>query len=382
MAGKALALWWDRGMKSVDSLLEAQAKRAAEDAIRNAPRPDSAYVAYSFWEEKGIDLASMAARNIREDEDGNPAVILHGWMSKRNKSGLRGGALGFQSSLEKDRYFVLTVNSLCFFLDETSAAVEGGYVKGKCSGKSIGGFIKKTGASLPLESVCDIKLLSTDEELRSGGSQNGQLVPSPPSGIILSKETVQSLSEALVTARAGKPASLIVLVEELVGEGGFKRWEKNNASKLSKAQEDIDSEEDTAETAPLVAQNNDLNESLGEDEGSSSAVPSPREGFPVRSAKSSSKLPPAAPPKPTPAKAAEAAPNKNSGENNNSDATDKGPLFIIDIDFGEFSLLVNAHNGPNRQAWVSCIKKWSSWKKKIVDQEIFNSMGGAKEDIF
>lgn len=79
-------------------------------------RMDDEYVTYAPWEDRGIDLQSPEGKSCLSDEMDHPAAILHGWLTKKNKSGLRAG------SVEKDRYFVLTPVGLSFFPDEKTAA--------------------------------------------------------------------------------------------------------------------------------------------------------------------------------------------------------------------------------------------------------------------
>jgi len=49
---------------------------------------------------------------------------------------------------------------------------------------------------------------------------------------------------------------------------------------------------------------------------------------------------------------------------------------LIEVDFGEFSLVVNAHNQACRTSWVQALRKWSSWRKRCVDENMFASFSG------
>ena len=52
------------------------------------------------------------------------------------------------------------------------------------------------------------------------------------------------------------------------------------------------------------------------------------------------------------------------------------PSNLIEVDFGEFSLIFNAHNAKCRTAWVDSLRKWSGWRKRRVDDELFAGSGG------
>jgi hypothetical protein len=126
----------------------------AAAGVNEGDKADADYYAFSTWEEKGINLREAQYKSCHEDEYGHPAAILHGWVTKRNKTGV------FAGNAMKDRYFVLTPAALCFFPDELSANVREGYMRGKAQGLKISGVFETIGGRLPLESICEIKLLS------------------------------------------------------------------------------------------------------------------------------------------------------------------------------------------------------------------------------
>lgn len=223
-------------------------------------RADDEYVAYDVWGARGIDLAAPAtARNGGggkkhwEDGEGRPAAILHGWLTKRNKSGLA------QGRAQKERYFVLTPQALCFFPDDRVAAVSAdGYMGGRAEGSRTGLF-GKTGGRLPLESVCEVRLLGPD-------------------------------GKPLRTAAAA-PVS------------------KRRAAR------DVDSDD--------------------EDEGGGSRGGS----------------------------GAGAAPSAVG-------------TVLFEVDFGDTTLVCNAHNDRARATWTGALKKWAGIRKKAVDEEMFYDVGG------
>ena len=432
-AGRALALWWDRSVKSVDAMLEAQAKAAAEAALKNAPRAPEAYLMVNYWEDKGIDLASAQARNVREDEEGHPAAVVHGWLSKRNKSGLK-AQIGLGAQAEKDRYFVLTPVSLCYFEDEAQADVRGGYMWGVTSGTSIGGglLFKKTGACILLESVCEVRCVSTEaEESRNGGSSavSAAVAAAAAAGpsLTISGEAVKQLCAALDKAQAGSAARLISVVEDILSEGGVKRpppmgdSRRGGGAPAAAALKSI-------RTPPAKGRGGGgggggAGGSEGEEEGEEDggpgaapvsrgdATPSPREGKPLRAAKdkvgTGSKPPGPRPqrpdgssltdkpagPKPAQggaggARGGGSSASISSGSGGAEEAAAAGaeaeggaagPLCLVEVDCGESILVMNAHTAQNRGAWVKMLKRWSAWRKKIVDEEIFHQMGGEKD---
>ena len=126
----------------------------AAAGVNEGDKADGDYYAFSTWEEKGINLRDPQYKSCHEDEFGHPAAVLHGWVTKRNKTGV------FAGNAMKDRYFVLTPSALCFFPDELSANVREGYMRGKAQGLKISGVFETIGGKLPLESICEIKLLS------------------------------------------------------------------------------------------------------------------------------------------------------------------------------------------------------------------------------
>jgi hypothetical protein len=224
-------------------------------------RADDEYVAYDVWGARGLDLAAPAtARNGGggkkhwEDGEGRPAAILHGWLTKRNKSGLA------QGRAQKERYFVLTPQALCFFPDDRVAAVTpDGYMGGRAEGSRTGLF-GKTGGRLPLEAVCEVRLLGPD-------------------------------GKPLRTAAAA-PVS------------------KRRAAR------DVDSDD--------------------EDEGGGGG-----------------------------GRGGAAAP-----------AGAAAGTVLFEVDFGDTTLVCNAHNDRARATWAGALKKWAGIRKKAVDEEMFYDVGG------
>lgn len=51
------------------------------------------------------------------------------------------------------------------------------------------------------------------------------------------------------------------------------------------------------------------------------------------------------------------------------------PSTLIELDFGDFSLIVNAHNAKNRNTWVHGMRKWAGWRKRQVDELMFANLG-------
>lgn len=238
-------------------------------------KDDSEYDAKAPWAARGVDLTSKEARSCLSDEHGHPAAVLHGWLTKKNKSGVYAG------SVEKERYFVLTPVSLCFFPDARSADVRNGYLWGQAEGSKIGaGFLKAVGASLPLEAVCEVRLMSRD-----------------------GKKVASTFSASPKGRRAG---------------GGG----------------DGDEDEDD-ETAAARAEE--------EEAGGGGKKKKKGKGAPAAA-------PPRAPP--------------------------GGASNLIEVDFGDFNLAVNAHNAECRGAWVKALRVWSGIRKRQRDEELFGGGGG------
>jgi hypothetical protein len=115
------------------------------------PLIDDDYVVYEPWVARGIDLLSKSGRKYLVDASGHPAAVMHGWLTKRNKSGIASG------KVDKDRYFVLTPQTLAFFTDDRVANVSPeGYMLGSAEGERTG-FLGRTGGALSLESVCEVR---------------------------------------------------------------------------------------------------------------------------------------------------------------------------------------------------------------------------------
>lgn len=128
----------------------------------------ASYVMRNPWSDRGIDLT--ARRNERLWQCGGaPAAVCCGLLTKRNKSGLRAGSAG----VEKERFFVLTPETLAYFPDEVAARVDEGYMHGEARGERISGLWTKTGASLPLEAVCSVSYGLADGSDGSGGGASG-----------------------------------------------------------------------------------------------------------------------------------------------------------------------------------------------------------------
>ena len=143
---------------SVGGLMGSMRSLLGKPGPEEPVRQDSEYVAYEPWAGKGVDMTAKASKKHWKDKAGNDAVLLHGWLTKRNKSGLTAG----MKSGEKERYFVLTPTSLAFFADDKIAALSpdgGTYMHGKAEGSRTGSLFGKTGARLPLESVMEVRLL-------------------------------------------------------------------------------------------------------------------------------------------------------------------------------------------------------------------------------
>lgn len=236
-----------------------------------APLFDDDYITYDPWTPRGIDLSAKASRKFLEDAEGHAAAILHGWLTKRNKSGLTSG------KVDKDRYFVLTPYCLAFFTDDRTADVRDGYMFGRAEGERTG-FLGRTGAALSLEAVCEVRLMSQG----GGGGVFG---------------------DGRGTA-AGDDA------DGDAGEEGRRRAAKKDDGRK---RGDRGGREDAAADA-----------------GDDDRVPAPS-------------------------------------------AATRSTMFSVD--FGDFSLMCNAHNQPCRVAWVSALRKWSAWRKRALDAEMLAHFG-------
>lgn len=134
-------------------------------------RLDSEYTATDAWVGRA-DLAhpKTGKKHWRDATGKHEAVVLHGWLTKRNKSGLAkaGGLVA-----EKERYFVLTPTALCYFPSAETAGVGlEGYMTGRAEGTTTG-LLGKTGARLPLESVCEVRVLGPNGKPVGRGSAAG-----------------------------------------------------------------------------------------------------------------------------------------------------------------------------------------------------------------
>lgn len=320
-------------------------------------RYESDYSCHSYWEGKGIDLASDIARNVREDEHGHPAAVLHGWLTKRNKTGLRVG------QVEKERYFVLTPFALNFFPDDSSADVKGGYMWGETGGKSISGVFRKTGARLPLEAVCEVRLLAKEEYSRQVAVAAQAVGDAAP---LHSKEVVNALTPVAV----GSSAAAVAQAAEEV-EGGEQRRSGRRA--VAREEEEGvggggDGEEQEGGGKARRAKEKERRKAAArEDSGDSGAAdgggvllpppaPPPKPTTPRPKPTEPKPATPAAAPPPPPA----LAPAQMSAVASNG---------LIELDFGDFSLVVNAHSQRTRATWVSALRKWSAFRKRVLDED-------------
>ena len=244
-----------------------------------APIVDDDYVTHDPWSARGIDLSAKGSRKYLEDPSGHHAVILHGWLTKRNKSGLTSG------KVDKDRYFVLTPHELAFFTDDHVADVRSGYMFGRAEGERTG-FMGRTGASLSLEAICEVRLMS-----RSGGDVYGEGRGSAAG---------DAADFGGDREAGGRGSSSSAGVASGGRKGGSRR---------------ADDEEEG-----------------GDDDGSAGVIPMSGPGT-------------------------------------------AAPSTLFSVDFGDFSLVCNAHNQPCRVAWVAALRKWSAWRKRALDQAILASFG-------
>jgi len=251
-------------------------------------KDDSEYDAKAPWAAKGVDLTAKEARSCLSDEHGHPATVLHGWLTKKNKSGVYAG------SVEKERYFVLTPEALCFFPDARAADVRNGYMWGKAEGSKIGsGFLKAVGAALPLEAVCEVRLMSKD-----GKAATSTFTASP---------------------------------KALRGGGGG----------------DDEDEDDEAAAARAAEEEDEDDEGGGGGGGKKKKAAAKKGG---------KKAPLRVPPPPR--------------------APPGGLSNLIELDFGDFNLAVNAHNATCRGAWVKALRVWTGIRKRQRDEELFGGGGG------
>jgi hypothetical protein len=384
------------------SLLGMLTGKSSEEPARQ----DSEYFNYTPWDDKGIDLQSKEGKNCIEDELGHPAAIMHGWLSKKNKSGLRVG------QVEKDRYFVLTPEFLGFFPDEKTAAIKDGYMYGKAQGDKIGGLFEKTGARLPLESVCEVKLLARLDDSnairrmnsgKSSGSRRSadeeedededeEESPRPKKGGAKAKGKAAAKKGA--AKKGGKKGGSDDDESEEEEEDGSdddsddekakkKKAKAKAKAKAAKAAAEEDEDEDDGKkkkktTKKKAKGSDDEDDEDDEDEGSK-----PKRK-PSGAKPSGSKPSGAKPAGSKPSGAGAGKPSSSSSSSSAAAASALGsplrpdgppPSNLIEIDFGEFSLIVNARNQQNRTAWVRALRKWSGWRKRMVDEDMFASMG-------
>lgn len=255
-------------------------------------RTDADYHAVCPWEAKGIDLTSKSARTCWEDEHGHDATVMHGWLTKRNKSGVYAG------QIEKERYFVLTPTHLCFFPSLEDADVRNGYMWGKAEGeKIVNNLFRKHGARLPLESVCEVRLLAKEGD-----------------------------------AKHNSPGSHARRSPGSAGGG----------SKSSSSSHDSDDEDNDEDEKKKKKAGGGGKPSGSKPSGNKPTAPKPGEHTPGK------------PPKPE----------------------GPAPSTLLEIDFGEFALVVNAHNPKCRSAWSQGLRKWSGIRKRQVDEALFSNLGG------
>ena len=363
-------------------------------------RQDSEYIVYCPWDERGIDLQSKAGKTCLEDELGHPAAIMHGWLTKKNKSGLRVG------HGEKERYFVLTPLALTFFPDERVAAVKDGYLYGKAVGERIGGLFEKTGAFLPLESVCEIKLLARLDEsnqmrrlnssssMRSNSSrrdsddeedEESPRKPAPKSKPKKKKadsdEEEDSDDDRKKKKANPKKKKADSDEEEEEEDSDDDRKKKKTKPKKKKADSDEEEEEEDSDDdrkkkkAKPKKKKADSDEEEEEEEKPSKSKP---KGEKPSAPKPTSARPSGKPSgeKPKPLSGSSNASSSTSSTTSTLRPEGPPPSNLIEIDFGEFSLIVNAHNPKNRTAWVNALRKWSGWRKRNVDEEMLANFGG------
>ena len=312
-------------------------------------RQDSEYIVYCPWDERGIDLQSKAGKTCLEDELGHPAAIMHGWLTKKNKSGLRVG------HGEKERYFVLTPLALTFFPDERVAAVKDGYLYGKAVGERIGGLFEKTGAFLPLESVCEIKLLARLDESNQMRRLNSSSSMRSNSSRRDSDDEEDEESPRKPAPKS-KPKKKKADSDEEEEEEDSDDDRKKKKAKPKKKKADSDEEEEEEEKP-----------SKSKPKGEKPSAPKPTSARP--SGKPSGE-------KPKPLSGSSNASSSTSSTTSTLRPEGPPPSNLIEIDFGEFSLIVNAHNPKNRTAWVNALRKWSGWRKRNVDEEMLANFGG------
>ena len=201
-------------------------------------RAASDYVASSYWAERNLDLTSERLQSNLEDEAGNPAAVLFGWATKKNKSGL------FAGEAEKDRFFVLTPGSICFFPDERIAALTPtGFMHGKAKGEKIQTSMlgDVTGAKLALESVTEIRQLRHMDESNQARRAAGR-------GGVTPRFDDSDAAEAAAEAAAKKRAAEAAALAARSGGGGAVK-KRGAAKKADDEDEDEDEEADEAVAA-------------------------------------------------------------------------------------------------------------------------------------
>jgi hypothetical protein len=382
-------------------------------------RSDAEYVVACPWDERGIDLQSKAGKVCLEDELGHPAAIMHGWLTKKNKSGIRAG------TGEKERYFVLTPQFLSFFPDDRSAAVKDGYLYGKAVGERIGGLFEKTGARLPLEAVCEVKLLARVEDSRilkrmssgSGGSLDRGRRRTGTGSDDDDDDGDASPAKGRAAAGGGKPKGKPKKgsdeedeEDEEEEDAGAKAKAKKKAAAAAKAKakkkkgsddDDDDAESDgsddsddagakekakkkaAAAKAKAKKAGDDDDDDDDDGGGKAAAKPKPKGDRPTKPAgPKPTGAPPGTAPKVPSDKPAGARPlssgppSAGAGPGAAPPKPDgPAPSNLIEIDFGEYSLIINAHNQKNRSAWATALRKWSGWRKRAVDEEMLANMG-------
>jgi hypothetical protein len=373
-------------LATMDKIMEEQAAERAAAALRARPKPAEDYVCFSYWDAAGIDLTSPLTRNVREDEHGHLAAVIHGWLTKRNKSGVR-QHVSFLAPSEKDRYFVLTPLSLNYFVDDAQADVRGGYMWGETAGASIGGLFKKTGACLPLESVCEVRTLTREEQARrdaalddvphagGGGAPAHAPAPAlPPNSLVVTPAQRTALVAAVERARAGDPGDLISLAAALLGLEKGSRPPRAGApppppphgGAKQRVLAPPDSDAESGEEAPALPPPVSPGKAPSKPPGPKPPRAEPTVEKPAKEggggggggggARST-------PPQPPPSSSAAAAAAPTASEE-----------VLLELDFGDFSLLLNAHNVANRNRWAATLKKWSAWRKKTLDEDMFKSM--------
>ena len=372
-------------LKSINASADRMAaEQATKDAIAHAInfRPDADYVAYSFWESKGLDLTLARMSSALLDEHNHHAALLHGWLTKRNKSGV---ASALSAVIEKERYFVLTPVALCFFLDDKHADVRDGYLYGLTGGKSIAGILKKTGGALPLETVCEVRLLANLDQARKSVSAQAQasekhlsnvagavnLVLPPthtPGGAALSLLEGERIRLGLLEKAL---ADCKLHIAELEARGDIEEDDRDedddeflSRPKPPRGHASLPPRPPPASTEKPVGPRPPR---PGGAPGEAASGGSPRQAAPTGDAEGVSVA--AAPDAPSASAVAAAVPAAGA----------RTAQILIEVDFGDFSLIINAHNKENRSAWVGALRKWSGIRKQQIDEQLFTSFSGGQE---